>query len=132
MSDKSHVTVEQRVCPVCGHRHDTGTVLLDRRLRPVFEHHTTTGWGFCSDCEAKRQAGYIALVAVRDVPGAATVKPEDVYRTGRIVHVRAAVWPRIFNAPAPPRGFGFCPDEVIDRLESMMPSESAPAPEVKS
>ncbi|MBA0457816.1 hypothetical protein D7Y57_17025 [Stenotrophomonas maltophilia] len=33
MSDKSHVSLEQHVCLVCGARFDTGAILLDKRLR---------------------------------------------------------------------------------------------------
>ena len=33
MNDKSHVSLEQHVCLVCGKAFDTGTILLDKRLR---------------------------------------------------------------------------------------------------
>lgn len=47
MNDKSHVSIEQHVCLVCGQAFDTGAVLLDRRLRASMAHHTTTGWDLC-------------------------------------------------------------------------------------
>ncbi len=46
MHDKSHVSLEQHVCLVCGTAFDTGAVLLDKRLRASMERHTATGWGF--------------------------------------------------------------------------------------
>lgn len=45
MDDKSHVSLEQQLCLVCGTAFDTGNILLDRRLRASMKHHTTTGWG---------------------------------------------------------------------------------------
>ncbi|WP_430522156.1 hypothetical protein [Pseudomonas aeruginosa] len=47
MNDKSHVSLEQHVCLVCGTAFDTGAILLDKRLRASMERHTATGWGLC-------------------------------------------------------------------------------------
>jgi len=41
---KSHVGMEQKVCPVCGQAFDTGVILLDKRLRNSLERKTVTGW----------------------------------------------------------------------------------------
>ena len=49
---KSYVTIEQHVCPVCGKAHDTGTILLDRRLRERFDMYTPTGYGLCPEHKA--------------------------------------------------------------------------------
>ena len=37
MNDKSHVSLEQHVCLVCGTAFDTGAILLDKRLRASME-----------------------------------------------------------------------------------------------
>ena len=44
--DKSHVSMERRVCRVCGREYDTGAILLDRRLKKSMDRHTLTGGGF--------------------------------------------------------------------------------------
>src|SRR3546814_5168048 len=49
MNDKSHVSLEQHVCLVCGVAFDTGAILLDKRLRASLERHTATGWGLRSE-----------------------------------------------------------------------------------
>ena len=49
MNDKSHVSLEQHVCLVCGAGFDTGTILLDKRLRASMERHTAIGWGLCPE-----------------------------------------------------------------------------------
>jgi uncharacterized protein (DUF1786 family) len=43
MVEKSHVSIEQHVCLICGSAFNTGAILLDRRLRASMEHHTATG-----------------------------------------------------------------------------------------
>ena len=35
MDDKSHVSLEQQLCLMCGTAFDTGNILLDRRLRAL-------------------------------------------------------------------------------------------------
>ena len=46
MQDKSYVSMEEKVCPVCGikHNHDCG-ILLDRRLIESMDKTTVTGYG---------------------------------------------------------------------------------------
>ena len=60
MNDKSHVSLEQRVCMVCGTTFDTGCILLDKRLRASMEQHTTTGWGQCTEHQRLFDEGYVA------------------------------------------------------------------------
>ncbi|WP_456119819.1 hypothetical protein [Winslowiella arboricola] len=62
MNDKSHISLEQRVCLVCGTTFDTGCILLDGRLRASMEQHTTTGWGICTEYQQLFDEGYVALV----------------------------------------------------------------------
>jgi len=59
---KSHVGMEQKVCPVCGTAFDTGTILLDKRLRNSLERKTVTGWDLCPEHAKLWKKGYIALV----------------------------------------------------------------------
>lgn len=62
MNDKSHVSMEERVCLVCGNPFDTGAILLDKRLRQSMAHRTVTGWGLCPEHEQMFKDGYVALV----------------------------------------------------------------------
>lgn len=88
MSDKSHVSLEQHVCLVCGTAFDTGNLLLDRRLRASMERHTKTGWGLCPEHQKLADDGFVALVECdpqrSGAPGAGRMKPEQAYRTGRL------------------------------------------------
>lgn len=116
--DKSHVALEQHVCPICTKHFDTGNVLLDRRLRKVFEHKATTGWGLCAECKKLFDDGYLALVEI-DRSKSNGMKPDEVHRLGRIVHVRksANVVPS-----EPGQALAWCDSEVIDKLTAMVQS----------
>jgi len=99
--EKSHVSLEQHQCPVCCHIFDTGAVLLDKRLRPVMERATLTGHSLCPQCADRSAADYVALVEVdptksSDVEGS-TAGQKDVYRTGRIAHIRRHLISRVFT-----------------------------------
>ena len=124
MPEKSFVTLEQAICPVCGKNHDTGNLLLDQRMRNTFERHTVTHFELCPECKQFQADGYIALVEIdpkRSVFNGDVVKPEDAWRTGRICRVREQVWPSIFNVPPPTKGLAFVEADVIDKLEAMQP-----------
>lgn len=65
MDEKSHVSMEQHVCLVCGQLFDTGAILLDRRLRPSMEHHTVTGWDLCPEHRRLYEEGLRRVGGVR-------------------------------------------------------------------
>ena len=137
---KSHVTLEQHICVVCGKTFDTGAILMDtridynyctgeRKLRETFEHHTLTGNGLCPEHQKLNDEGYVALVEIDptkpEIRGA-VVKPEDGYRTGRIAHVRRAVYEKLFNVQLTAKQpMAFCDPEVMAYLERIQ----APEPE---
>lgn len=89
MDDKSYVSLEQRLCLVCGTCFDTGNLLLDRRLRANMERHTVTGWGLCAEHQKLADDGFVALVECDprrsgSPAGDGRMKPEQAYRTGRL------------------------------------------------
>ena len=119
MTDKSYVTMEQNVCPVCGQVFGTNALLLDKRLRSRFERYTVTGWGMCPEHKALMDQGYIALVGI-DPDKSKSMDPQGVYRTGEIAHVRANVWEQIFDVPVPEQGMAFVEPQVINLLQERM------------
>ncbi len=62
MDDKSHVSLEQQLFLVCGTAFDTGSILLDCRLRASMKHRSTTCWGLCPEHERTFSEGFVALV----------------------------------------------------------------------
>lgn len=106
-STKSYVTLVQHICPVCGIKFDTGELLLDRRLKDTFEHHTVTGMSMCAQCQKLSDDGYVALVVCDPTKSVITeradkshnCKPGDAHRTGEIAHVRRTAFNKIFDVP---------------------------------
>lgn len=122
MSEKSHVTLESQVCAVCGKTFDTGALLLDRRLRPIFERKTCTGIGLCPEHEQLYRQGYIALVECDLTKSGVTastqeIKPEQAYRTGRLVHLTREEFNQFFDIECPPAmPMVYVEPGVIERL----------------
>jgi hypothetical protein len=120
---KSHVSTEQHKCLVCARDFDTGSILLDRRLRERFERSTLTGWGLCPEHEKLYQEGYIALVGADDAKSThqpnGTVNPEDAWRTGLIMHMKFEAFDRIVSIPRGKNSFMFCDPAVIEKIKAM-------------
>ena len=103
MSGKSHVSLEQYQCVVCGCTYDTGAVLLHKQLAQKLEQHTLTGYGLCPEHQKLFDEGYVALIEVD--PELSCFGPDGnltaktAHRTGTIVHIRREVFKRIFPTP---------------------------------
>ncbi len=124
MNDKSHVSMEQHVCLVCGVAFDTGAILLDKRLRASMERHTATGWGLCAEHQKLADDGFVALVECdpqRSGSSGGRLKPEQAYRTGRLAHIKRHVFTQVFNVPIEAnQSCVFVEPGVIDRLQAMV------------
>ena len=128
MNDKSHVSLEQHVCLVCGTAFDTGAILLDKRLRASMERHTATGWGLCPEHQKLADDGFVALVECdpqrSGTPsGSGLMKPDQAYRTGRLAHLKRDAFARVFNVPvAAEQPCVFVELGVIEQLQAMVPA----------
>lgn len=125
---KSYVTMETKVCPICGKNEDSGAILMDTRMRDRFEHRTATGWDLCAEHRQLFAEGYVALVECSNDPGRSVsrMEPEDALRTGRIMHLKlpaadalfsyqGGAWPRMRDGK--PNPLSFCPPGVIEMVE---------------
>ena len=126
MDDQSYVSLEQHLCVVCATPFDTGSILLDRRLRLSMKHYTTTGWGLCPEHHRMHSEGFVALVECdpqrSGAPsGSGQMKPEQAYRTGRLAHLKREAFTRVFNvAIAADQAVVFVEPGVIERLQAMV------------
>jgi hypothetical protein len=129
MNDKSHVSLEQHVCLVCGVAFDTGNLLLDKRLRASMERHTATGWGLCPEHQRLADDGFVALVECdpqRSGSPGGRLKPEQAYRTGRLAHLKRHVFTQVFNVPIEAnQACVFVEPGVIEQLQAMAPPASS-------
>lgn len=112
---KSHVTLFQKQCLICGENYDTGEIGIHKRLSQTLDRHTVVGNGVCPKDQAKLDEGYIALVGVDGDPNVR----RDAKRTGELVHVRASAWHNLFNVPIPPQRVCFVEVAVIDKLKAL-------------
>jgi len=123
MDEKSHVSLEQHVCLVCGVGFDTGAILLDRRLRASMKRHTTTGWDLCAAHRKLFDEGFVALIECdpqrSGAPaGKARLKPQQAWRTGRLVHLKREAFARVFDVPlAADQCCVFVEPGVIEQLQ---------------
>lgn len=124
MSDKSHVSLEENVCPMCGNTHAVG-VLLDRRLKNSLERTTVTGWSPCPECKQMIDDGYVALVGANPGKDTGTISLSDADRTGDLLWIRAEVFERAFNVPLPEQLMCFVEPAVVTWLKEKMAEAEA-------
>lgn len=123
MSEKSHVSMVQKICIVTGKAFDTNELLLDTRLKDSLERHTITGWGISPEVQEKLDEGYIALVGIDEKKSTITngiIKPEDAFRAGETIYVKEEVFSKIFNIEVPKSKISFVDTEVISFLKEKM------------
>ena len=122
--EKSHVTMEQAMCPICTKKFDTGAILLDKRLRKRFESSTLTKWDICAECKKQIDDDRIAFVGAdydksTKLPNG-NVNPDGAYRTGEILFIRKTAAQKIFNVPLADLPFCFIEPEAIQKIKEMM------------
>lgn len=123
--DKSYVSLEQHVCPVCGTTFDTGNILFDRRLVSKMDRHTVTAFELCPEHMQLFNDGFVALVECdpqRSNIQADTnqISPSEVYRTGRIAHLKRDKYAQVFNVPIKDsQPLVFVGTGVIEQLQAM-------------
>jgi hypothetical protein len=131
MNDKSHVSLERRVCLVCGTPFDTGSILLDKHLRASMERYTTTGWGLCAEHQKLFDEGFVALVECDPErsgkpSGADRLKPSEAYRTGRLAHLKRKTFAAMFNVQlAADQVCVFVEPGIIERIQAMVSPASS-------
>lgn len=114
MSEKSHVALQQALCPVCAVKHDTG-VIIDKFMRNTLESKVVTHWQMCPEHEKLKSEGYIALVGI-DPTRSEEASMNGVFRTGNLAFLKTDRWGDVFTVPAPESGVCFAEDDVIKRL----------------
>lgn len=110
-AEKSHVTMEQHHCVACGTDYDTGSILLDKRLRQQFDRHTITGNGICPDCDVYAQRGYVFALECKDNT------QSDPKPTGTGMWIKREAMTSMFTVPvAPKHKFIFIEESAMKKL----------------
>lgn len=113
--DKSYVSMEQKVCFVCGEKFDTESILLDARLRNRFERNTVTGYGHCPECQSKLDKGFVFLIVVDENKSPNEKEP---WRTGDIVTIKKEVCSVMF-ADIQIKNVGFITTDAFEKIKQM-------------
>jgi hypothetical protein len=122
--NKSYVSMENKVCPACGkqHNHDCG-ILIDKRLKDSMSRTTVTSFGLCEEHAKLCEQGYIHLVAIdeskSEISADGTIKPQDAYRTGEIIHMKREVFHNFFG-DSPIQEVVFVDKNIINFLENVL------------
>lgn len=111
---KSHVSLEQAQCPVCGAVFSTGSLLLDKHLQSSMEMHTVTHFDLCPEHKALWDDGFVAFIEVEpDSPRSIT----EARRTGLLMHMHKSVAEQVFSATFP-HPIAFIERGIIDQLKA--------------
>ena len=122
--DKSYVTMEQKICTVCGKTEDSGAILLDKHLRERFDNNTITGYGLCKEHKELFDDGFIACVEATSDTQKSTLKQENANRTGNIMHIKREAANNIFNTEIEPHiEMIFIQPGVIEKIQEMTRGE---------
>lgn len=87
--EKSFVTLEQNVCPICTKVFETGNLLMDTRIKngklmETFDKYTVTGYSVCEECQKMVDDGRVALVEINEPSDPNNLTLDNVDRTGKI------------------------------------------------
>lgn len=117
---KSYVSMEAKVCPVCGKKHETNAILLDRRLRESMDRETVTGFALCQEHEEQKANGYVFIVGVdherSDHLPNGNIDVNGAWRTGEIVSIRRSAWHKVVHGLDVPEVMVFAGSDVINTL----------------
>ena len=120
--DKSYVSMEKRVCEVCGKEYETGSLLMDKRLRDSMEKYTLTGYGMCEEHQKLADDDFIALIEITNVPedpDQQNMKREEAFRTGNVAHIKKEVFGKVFDVEEPKTPICFVQIGVISKLQEL-------------
>lgn len=111
--------MEQKQCPICGKIEDTGSLLLDKRLRKQFDYKTLTGFGMCKECEEFSKE-YLTLIVCKNMHDKrTTLKVEEADRTGELIRIKYGAAKNIFNIPLD-LPMAFIDEEAANKIKSMV------------
>lgn len=121
---KSYVTMEQKQCPICGTIEDTGSILMDKRLKERFDNYTITGLNYCKECQDKKDKGYLALIVAKEtneIKNKGSIEFNEANRTGEIIHIKREAFNKLFKQKVKADlDFMFCSEELRDKLKQLI------------
>lgn len=125
MSEKSFVTIVDKICIVTGKQFHANEIMINQRLHNSFEKYTLAGYGISPEVQEKLDDGYIALIGFDASKTTPNLKSySDFYRTGEVAYLKSNVFEDIFTVELPKDKFTFVEKEVIDYLQTLQQEET--------
>lgn len=124
---KSFVTVNKKKCVVCCRDFDTNELLIDKRMRDVFESSTLTGWGMCPEHAQQIKDGYTFLILIdenKSTIKGGSVDISNTYRLGCFFAVKNDFMQDVLGS-VPPQRVAFIPVAVLADILTVI-ADSAP------
>ena len=122
MNNESYVAIKQGVCVVCGQAFQSGTLILEK-------HRTmdscVVGWELCPADAQLHRLGFVAVIECDFDPSArpsgATITPNEVHRTGAVLHLTRDLFVDIFKTEARPTlPCAYVPEGTVRKLQAML------------
>jgi hypothetical protein len=116
--EKSHVSLDTKICSVCTEKHVVG-LLFDTRLKNTFEKNTVTGWGLCKECKTHTENGFVAFIAID--PAKSKLLPngntslDGAYRLGKIAWMKQALAEDVVGSDI--QSINFADEKLLDEME---------------
>ena len=121
--EKNFVSMEQRICNVCGikHSYDCG-ILIDKKLKKSMDRETLVGYGLCEEHSELQKQGYVFLVVIDPAKSVVNkdrvLKMENAYRTGELVSIKKEVADKLFDVKI--KDVMFIDEEVCEKIKSLI------------
>ena len=117
--DKSYVSMETKICPICGEECETGNILFNKRLSNTLGSKTATGWGVCPTHVKMLADGYVAVIAAKP-DGDETHMTSWDQHSGKYMMLRENLFTLIFDIPAPPTRIAAMSVPEYDKLAAYL------------
>ena len=122
MNKESYVSIERGVCVVCGQSFESGALILEKHLGM---DSCVVGWELCPSDAQMHRLGFVAVVECDLEPtmktSGATISPNDVHRTGGVLHLTRASFADIFKTEARPTlPCAYVPQGTLQKLQSLL------------
>lgn len=127
--ENEFVAMAKKVCIATGKLYDEGSILIDKKLKPISEEKSVVGAGFCPEVQEKIDEGYQVLVGIdsnrSELDKEGRVDPGSAYRTGDVLYMKHKPFREMFqidvDAEVPP--MVFIDETILCTLNEMNKNE---------
>lgn len=117
---KSFIAIETHICPICLTQHETGGLLLHKKLKNVLARQEITGASPCPTCQQHLNEGFVALVELGNEPSLDCRNVFDLDRTGNFAFLQKGIAAEVFPEVPQDKEVLFVMEGVFEVLRGMV------------